>query len=318
MNYYRKQIIFLLLIAAFIFLQIPNVMAEETFNDPNLKSHTLTWGKLERNYISYIPSNLPRDKKVPLVIFLHGFTSSAEESIAISEGLMNRLADRDGAIVLYPNAIDKHWNEIAGGYYEKTRGIDDTGFVAFLIDKYIKEHNVDPKRVYVSGFSNGGEMTYTLACRIPEKITAVAPVISNMGVEMAEKYRTGKPLPILIMNGTGDPVVPWNGGKVELDGQMLGDLLSADDTVKFWAKRNGADKNYSKEMLPDKNPEDGSTVIRKCHKNNKNGAEVILYEIVNGGHTVPGMKSNKPANDKNRINMDINGFEVIWNFFMRH
>ncbi len=298
MNCLKRRTVFLLLITAFFLLQITSVMAKEAFNDPNLKSDTLTWGKLERNYISYIPSNLPKDKKVPLVIFLHGFTSSAEESIAISEGLMNRLADRDGAIVLYPNAIDKHWNDISGGHYEDTRGIDDTGFICFLIDKYIKEHNVDPKRVYISGFSNGGEMTYTLACRIPEKIAAIAPVISNMGVEMAEKYRTGKPLPILIMNGTGDPVVPWNGGKVEMDGKVMGNLLSADNTVKFWAKRNGADKNYSKEMLPDKNPEDGSTVIRKFHKNhknNKNGAEVILYEIVNGGHTIPGMKSEQTS-----------------------
>lgn len=318
MNKYRKQIVFLLLIAAFIFLQIPKVMAEEVLNDPNLKSETLTWGKLERNYLSYIPSNLPKDKKVPLVICLHGFTSSAEETVEISDGIMNRLADRDGAIVLYPNATDKHWNDISGGYYEETRGVDDTGFVAFLTDKYINEYNVDPKRVYVTGFSNGGEMTLTLACRIPEKITAIACIISNMGVEMAEKYKNGKPLPILIMDGTGDPVVPWNGGKVEMGGKVMGNLLSNDDTVKFWVARNGAGKNCSEENLPDTHPEDGSTVIRKSHKNSKNGAEVILYEIVNGGHTVPGMKSDKPANDKNRINMDINGFEVIWNFFMRH
>ena len=312
-----RSLIFLFLILFVFCLYVQNVWAGDYKNDPDLKTNKVNWGCLDRKYISYIPSNLPKDKPVPLVICLHGFTMTADDMLEYTRGNLNKYAKRDGAIVLYPEAMHTHWNEIAGGTYEKTQGVDDIGYISFLIDKFIKEHNADPKRVYVTGMSNGGEMTYSLACVIPEKLKAVAPIVSNMGVEMIEKYPAGKPMPILITNGTGDPIVPWNGGKVMDGDNVLGNLVSADESVEYWVKRNGADQNQATETLPDKDPNDGCTVVRKSHKNEKNGAEVILYEIVNGGHSIPGGNDQK-SRKNNLQNMDIDTMEIIWNFFMRH
>jgi len=121
---------------------------------------------------------------LPLVIVLHGGGGTGEDQVKLTEGGLNTLADKEGFIVVYPDGFDKHWNDGRSGeetgYRTQEENIDDVGFISSLISYFIKELNIDPKRVYVTGMSNGAMMSYRLACELTEKIAAVAPVAGNM------------------------------------------------------------------------------------------------------------------------------------------
>ncbi len=290
--------------------------SDEIKKDANLSSGSMKMNNIERNYLVYVPSKLNNKKKPPMVLCLHGFGQSAQEIIKMTGGKLNELAERDGVVVVYPNAVANHWNDKMGGVYKATDDVDDVGFLSALIDKCKQKYNIDPNRIYVMGISNGGEMTYRLSCEIPEKLKAVAPVISSMGVKSAKEYKKTKPLPILIMNGTSDPIVPWKGGEVNINGDVLSLVLSCDENVLYWINRNGASKKAEVKNLPDINKKDKSHILTKTYRSN-NGNDVILYEVVGGGHNLPSLfpASSNPDNPQN---MDIEGSEVIWNFFMSH
>lgn len=290
--------------------------SDEGKKDANLSSGSIYLDNIERNYLVYMPSKLNNKKKPPMVLCLHGFGQSAQKVIEMTGGKLNELAQRDGVVVVYPNAIANHWNDKMGGVYKATDDVDDVGFISALIDKCKKKYNIDSNRIYVMGLSNGGGMTYRLSCEIPEKLKAIAPVISSMGVKSAKEYKKAKPLPILIMNGTSDPIVPWKGGEVNIDGNVMPILLSCDDNVLYWINRNGASKKAEVKNLPHINKKDKSHIITETYKSD-NGNDVILYKVVGGGHTLPSL-SPTSSNPDNPQNMDIDGSEVIWNFFMSH
>lgn len=278
---------------------------------------TLVYDDLERSYLVFVPESYNEDNRYSLLVCLHGFTQTADDIVKWTQGRYNELAERDGAVVIYPNAANKHWNEHMGGSYELTDDVDDIGFLTMLIDKQIEEYNINPENVFLTGISNGGEMTYRLSCEIPEKLCAVAPVISKMGVAAVEDNQNAPPVPILMMNGTSDPIVHWDKGRVMINDQVFGDLVSMDDNINYWLKRNGAcDKSVYKKF-PDINKEDHSTVESFSYPGS-NGNDVVIYRVNGGGHAIPVLNPVEPCNPQNPQNTDIEGSEEIWNFFMSH
>lgn len=272
----------------------------------------------QRSFYLHLPPQHTSSDQFPLLLALHGGGRADGDELAERTGY-NKLADQKGFIVAYPNGIDAQWNDGRGKTARKSDKIiliDDVGFLSALIDHLINTHNVDPSRVYMTGLSNGGMMTLRMGCEASNKLTAIAPVIANMPAKLANTCRPDSQLPMLLMNGTQDPMVPWQGGTVRFMRKKMGNVLSTDETLKLWRKLNQCSSVTSVEMLPDTDKTDGSVVRVVRYQCASNHADVILYAIEGGGHNFPG--SNTP--DLPRLlgnkNNDINGPEVIVSFFM--
>ena len=284
----------------------------QTVQSQGLHTDSMSYGGLQRKYIYYIPSGIENTAKVPVVFFLHGMGASAQIGVNILGPQYHARAERDKAIVVYPDATSKHWNDKLGGSYPLTDNIDDVGYLSSLIDLFIKDFNADPKRVYFSGSSNGGMMTYRLSCDIPEKIRAIAPFVSTISTTVAKEFANAKPIPIIITSGTADSVIKWAGGPIKVT--RTPEILSGDDNVAYWVARNGAKKKAKVSRLPDIEPGDNSTVEIQHYKG-KN--DVILYKIIGGAHTHPTLRAPGKALVKG-LNMDYNSFERVWDFMMSY
>lgn len=285
----------------------------------DLAFRTMKAGGIERTYYYHLPPSYESSKKLPVVFVLHGGGKGEGDDVARMTGY-NALADREGFIVVYPNGIEAQWND---GRRKKTRNggtgnaVDDVGFLSMLIDRIVSEWKGDASRVYVTGLSNGGMMTFRLGCEITPKLAAIAPVIANMPDTIYKQCRPLTKLPVLVMNGTRDPLVPWDGGSVGYIGNRRGRVVSTNESVGFWVDNNGCGLS-SVRWLPDRDPADRSRVKVSVWSNEKERCDVVLYMIEGGGHTLPG--SNIPDRPLllGRKNNDIDGPEVIWSFFRQY
>jgi polyhydroxybutyrate depolymerase len=192
--------------------------------------------------------------------------------------------------------------------------IDDVRFISNLIDEIVARHRVDRSRVYATGFSNGGMMALRLAVAIPEKLAAVSSV-SGLLPRHLSFLSPSRPIPVMIIQGTDDPIVPCGGGK--LFGKH-GEILSAVDTASYWSSRDGCSGPVGVQMLPDRDPGDGTVVFRVSYSCTGPGMEVVMLTIQGGGHTWPGTQIVLPENKSGKTCRDINATEVIWDFFSRH
>jgi len=285
----------------------------------DFKTGSIIHDDMERTYYYYIPSGYDKSKSLPLVIALHGGGGTGK-GINKATGGFNDIAEKETFIIVYPDGVEKHWNDGRGvsQYTAQKENIDDTGFISSFIDYFIEEFNADKNRVYVTGISNGGLMSYRLAFELPQKIAAFAPVIANLQEELVKNYSPNGPVPILIMNGTEDPLMPFNGGDIHFYKKKLGKVISTEETVKFWVKENNCSQKPEITWLEDKDPSDGTRVKREVYSGGDNGTEVILYTIEGGGHTWPGGSQYLPEKIIGKTCRDINGCQIIWDFFKKH
>lgn len=284
---------------------------------------SIIFGGLERTYLLHIPPSHDKTKPLPLVIALHGGGGTGKNMVTLTLGGFDKLSDEKSFIVVYPDGIEKHWND--GRNEEETRyrthkeNIDDVGFIAALIDNLIKKLNIDPKRVYITGISNGAMMSYRLACDLTEKIAAIAPVAGNIPQDIYSSCSPSRPLSVLAINGVNDPLVPFAGGNITgpFGFKKLGKVLSTSDTIKFWVAHNHCSSSRVTQE-PDKDPKDGTRVKKEVYGNCQNGTEVILYTIEGGGHTWPGGWQYLSEKIVGKTSRDIDANEVIWDFFKNH
>jgi polyhydroxybutyrate depolymerase len=285
---------------------------------------SLVHDNLERTYHIHIPSSYDKSVPPPLVIALHGRGGNGESMILVSRKGFDKLADRDGFIVVYPDGIEMNWND--GRMDEEasdrahTENIDDVGFISALIDSIIKDYNIDPKRVYVTGISNGAIMSYRLACELSDKITAIAPVDGNIPNMLLHECSPTRPVSVLAINNVNDPLVPFNGGEIYGHFHMvkLGQVLSANESIGFWVNRNKCSTTPVVAEEPDRDPKDGTRVTRKEYSDGMEGTEVTLYSVDGGGHTWPGGFQYLPVWLIGKTSRDIDANEVIWEFFKKH
>lgn len=252
---------------------------------------------LTRDYILYLPANL--ESQAPLVFNLHGYTSNAEQQRFYSE--MDGVADANGFAVCYPNGtLDEFespfWNSGWGG------GVDDTGFLVALAQALQEEYDLDPERTFSCGMSNGGFMSYHLACAAYDTFKAVASVTGTMSTLTYASCDPPVPVPAFEIHGTLDLVVPYDGG----DG-----MVPIVDVVDFWANINGCGSPDVYE-LDNINLLDFSTVTVTKYADCTSGNEVWLYTVEAGGHTWPGAI---PIIVTGNTNQDFDASEEIWNFF---
>ena len=239
-------------------------------------------------------------------------------SMAILTG-MSYTADMYGFIVVYPNGYDNHWNDGRNVTSASKAGVDDVGFVSNLIYALSSQYKIDLSRVYAIGFSDGGFFTHRLACQLPGKIAAIATVSGSMPPETAASCNPDRPISALIIHGTADPLVPFNGGNVSVP-PLLGEggwVLSFNATVARWVQFDGCPTTPSTTELPTV-VNDGTSVIREYYGPCAQGTAVETYIIDGGGHTWPDGPQYLPISIVGKVSQNLNANQVIWTFLQQY
>lgn len=286
---------------------------------PQLLYQELNHNAQKRSYYLHLPPQSKSKNRLPVMLVLHGGGKADGDETAKHTGY-NKLADQNNFIVAYPNGIGSQWNDGRGETYRNANNskVDDVGFISALINKLIHTHNGDARRVYVTGISNGGMMTLRLGCELSTKLAAIAPIIANIPQNIISRCKPKSTLPVLLMNGTKDPIVPWNGGNVHFFRKNMGRVVSTAETIDFWVKHNRCHSKPNIRAVPDRVRRDGSTVTVTRYRNMNKSCDVVLYTIKGGGHAFPGSHTRELRLLTGRKNKDINGPAIVWNFFKRH
>lgn len=272
---------------------------------------------LERKYLIYsAPLTPAHSGKRPLLFVLHGGGGTNRGMIRLTNGRFNELADRDGFFVVYPQGIEKSWND---GRLDKISGahrksIDDVGFFRALIEHLTAAYPIDSERIFVTGISNGGLMSFQLGCSLPDKIRAIAPVTAQIPSTVAPLCRSETGVSLAVFNGTEDPLVPYNGGQITVFRRHRGEVLSTDETIRIWRQKNRCNPEAGVSELPDL-AVDGTRVTKIEYSRCKNESKVVLYRIEGGGHTWPDGRQYLPVRRIGRTSRDINACDEIWEFF---
>jgi polyhydroxybutyrate depolymerase len=282
-------------------------------------AETITINGMKRTF----SARLADLKPAPLVIVLHGNTQTGADMVSRTSWPV--VAKREHFTVIFPDGLNRAWADLRSNEMRAGRtppeGTDDVAFIAKLVEGYVADGTADPKHVYVSGLSNGGAMTMTLACKRADLFAAAASVIMNFTDEFANACQPSRPIPMLLMNGTADPLIPYEGGRGTSRFAVDG-FWSSEKTIAFWRKINGCEEaDAAATDLADKDSNDQSTVTlvsSRCPA----GHDALLYRINDGGHRMPGgFPDTRFSRLVNLIfgpqNHDIDGAEVIWAFFKR-
>lgn len=238
--------------------------------EPGLFRLTFAHAGADRRSIVYVPE--AADAGAPLMINLHGFGGTAESQLQWAD--MRDLADRDGTIVVYPQGTEldgsSHWNSSLPSEDNKSDA-EDFGFIEVLIDTVAASYDVDQGRVYVVGYSNGGMMSFGLACFRSDRVAGVGSVSGAMLDDAASACEITHPTSVITLHGTADSVLPYDGGE---------GMMSAEEVVQSWVERNEA----SEEAATGEDSSGGATIQHRAHEDGLGGAAVHHYRYVGGGH----------------------------------
>jgi len=285
------------------------------------RRNSISVGGLERTYALFIPSSYEPSKPIPVVFLFHGGRGTGQGMQKLTLGGFDRIADREGFIVLYPDGIEKHWNDGRGlqAFRAHRENIDDVGFISALIDHLIRTLNVDATRIYAAGISNGGQFSQRLACELSDRIAAIGVVAIQLPEHFPPVCAPKRSVSVLMMPGTEDPLVPWEGGEIGFKrGRKFGRVLSVSESIRFWTMKNQCPSSPMITYEPDRNPKDGTRVRREIYGPCSQETEVLLYAIEGGGHTWPGGDQYLPAWIIGRTSRDIDANERLWDFFKKH
>lgn len=295
------RILVLLLIGVFVTFA-PDVSAQQ--REPTERSV-----RVSGSTRSYLFAAGPTSQ-APLVVALHGGGGNARTMVP----RWLELARREGFAVAFPDGVGRRgrigtWN--AGGCcgYAMTSNNDDVAFIARMIDELVASNAVDPRRIYVTGLSNGGMLTYRIAASLSDRVAAAAVVAGAMfGGEQAPLA----PVPILIMHGQRDEVVPFAGGESPMRLVARSQARPFEPVryaVDFWRRADGCE-------APPASTTSGDVTI-EAYGGCRGGSEVIFYRLASAGHTWPGTAPSSVPIERARYT-EIDASEVIWRFFQRH
>ena len=278
---------------------------------PGDHTRTLMMGEQKRTYLVHVPKDYDPKKPTPVVLALHGAAMNGPMMVWFSG--LNTTADKSGFIVVYPSGTGTGpfltWN--AGGFKGKMAEgkADDVAFIGKLLDDLSTVVKVDEKRVNACGMSNGGMMCYRLAAELSNRIAAVAPVAGTIAIEESKPKR---PVPVIHFHGTKDTFIPFETAKGKTPAFMK--LKSVEDSIQTWVKLNGCNDKPKADVLS----KDGDEMkaIRKTYSGGKDGSEVVLIVIEDGGHTWPGM--TPPAGFMGKSAKNISANDLMWEFFQKH
>ena len=263
---------------------------------------TIKHGGLTRSYRLYIPKKYDGSKAVPLLFNLHGFTSNNVQQEFYGD--FRPISDTAGFIICHPlgtttNTGQTFWNV---GFFPSP--IDDIGFITSLIDTISTTYKINQKKVFSTGMSNGGFMSYYLACST-SRFAAVASVTGSFTDLMYKTCKPTHPTPIMEIHGTADGTVPYNG---------MTNFQPIDTVLKFWVKYNNCNPAVVNNVPENPAfPNDGASAVHYVFSGGKNGSTVEHFKIVNGAHTWPGAGITIGVTC-----MDISASKEIWRFFSKY
>ena len=264
---------------------------------------SITHDGIQRDYILYIPELYDGSTAVPLVLNFHGYGSNAAQQMFYGD--FRDIADTEGFLLVHPEGTtfigDQFWNV---GFPGLSSNIDDVGFTEALIDELATLYAIDLDRVYATGMSNGGFMSFLLACQLSEKIAAVASVTGSMTQDTFDDCNAQHPTPVLQIHGTEDDVVLYNENNLS---------LPIPDVISYWVDHNNCETTPTTTTLPDVDVSDGSTIEHSVYEDGDNGFTTEHMKVIGGGHTWPGSVLNTAG-----TNQDIDASMEIWLFFSRY
>lgn len=281
-----------------------------------LQRQTINVNGVERNYLLYAPQNAgSEDDRRPLVILLHGGGGSAGQIASHVGGGFAARAEREGFYLIVPDAMDRMWDFGAAGLVSQTLPgrADDRAFFEALLDTLPAQLPIDQRRIFATGISRGGQASYFIACSFPGRIRAIAPIAMPLPLFLGDICAHSLPVGVAIINGTRDPLVPYNGGWITIGRSRRDQVLSTNDTIALWRRRNACDGRPPEIERIDR--VDDGMHVEKSTWSGCGDAPVVLYRVVGGGHTWPTSDANLPERLVGKINRDIDATREIWAFF---
>lgn len=234
---------------------------------------------------------------------------------------LDATAEKYGFFLVYPEGVEKSWNDGRADMRSVAarEEVADVDFLRAVLDETRSTYLVDGTRVYVTGMSNGAMMSSRVACELADRVAAVALVAGTMPRSIQPECAPARPVSVMLLHGTEDPIVPYAGGEVKLRGfAARGMVVSADATASEWARLDGCEAGATERAVPDTNPSDGSTIRVQAWSRCREGAAVELWKIQGGGHTWPGGWQYMNEKFIGTTNRDIDAREEIWRFFAAH
>lgn len=266
----------------------------------------------ERSYVLHIPTGFDDRKKYPLLFVFHGAGGTAQSMVKKTG--FNAYADRDGFVVVYPDGVEKSWNDGRGTTYADQRGVNDVRFISALIDRVASVVPIDENRIYATGMSNGAIFSHRLACELSSKFAAIGPVAGEIPEALAPSCQLSGPMSRVAIHGVEDPFNRFSGGATR--GGAGGRIVSAHATAEKWAAHNGCSLTPTRTQLPI-TVKDGTSVEQWVYPNCKNGTDVVLYAVNGMGHAWPPQAGEVPRISGN-TSQNIDATKVIWEFFKTH
>jgi polyhydroxybutyrate depolymerase len=274
-------------------------------------SESIMVNGVQRTFVLHVPDGLTG--RAPLILSFHGHGGDGKGQARLTG--MSALSDRYGFIIAYPDGINRGWND---GRQATRSGVDDVAFANALIDELERRYSVDPKRIYATGFSNGGVFSNYLACNQADRIAAIAPVSGSMPVQDAPYCHPQRAVPVLEISGTADPIMPFNGGSIVIGSRNRGEVISFAQDGALWGKNAGCSAMPSTKALPPIAPPDDTSVTRTSFAGCRSGADVIEYAIVGGGHTWPDGLPYLPKFIIGPMSHQLDASDTIVRFFLAH
>ena len=271
---------------------------------------TLVVGKQERSYEVDVPTGAAPAGGWPVVLVFHGGGGSAAG--ARTQSRMSMLGAAERFVAVYPQGSGgvagklKTWNGGTCCGWAMNHRVDETAFVAALLDDLPSVVTIDPRRVYATGISNGGMMAYLVACTLAGRIAAIAPVAGEMTIPPSE-CRPSRPVAVLVIHGTADRNLPFDGGP-GARALAVHDVRSVGAAIDFWRHNNRCAEASAVEQ--------SGVVSRTRYSGCSDGRDVELIAIDGGGHSWPG--GERMARFLDPPSTAIDASAEIWRFFARH
>jgi len=285
--------------------------------------HTLelTHDGLKRHYVVHVPPGYDGKTMVPVVIMFHGGGGKARG--AMQETGWSAKSDKENFLVVYPEGVPRDpsrrgsfvsnpqsWNDGSQRAIvaASLKNIDDVGFVNAMLDDLGMKFRIDPQRLYATGFSNGASMTFRVGRELSARLAAIAPVA---GSDWLEQPTPARPLSLLYITGTADPLNPLEGGEITLGGKPAGNKPPVREFIDKWVKMLGC-------VSKPKTIYDRDGVKGFAYTTCRDHAEVVFYTVAGMGHFWPGGMSHLPEHVIGKSFNKISATDVIWKFFQQH
>jgi polyhydroxybutyrate depolymerase len=273
-------------------------------------------GGFDRHYTVHVPSGYNGKTPVPVVVMLHG--GGGTSKAAATETGWGAKADKEGFLAVFPDALARDpaktgsfarnpqlWNDGSDRFYPGQKAPDDVAFLNAMLDELSAKFNVDVRRIFFTGFSNGASMSFRFGAEASKRIAAIAPVA---GACWLEKVKLERPVPMCYLTGAADPLNLIEGGVPKMLGGSSDKVRAKPkppvrDSIRKWTEALGAP------AAPTSTTETNGVHIERYGAN-------VVYVIVDGqGHTWAGGKSLLPEFMVGKTTDKLNATDFIWEFF---